>query len=76
VNFGLTCLLQAKKAKADRIVVLCKSVAGTGHGRAKVGYPQCSRGETYLSVLRIRDFLVPLTDGFGSDSESGSWYFR
>jgi hypothetical protein len=38
VNFGLTCLLQAKKAKADRIVVLCKSVAGTGHGRAKVGY--------------------------------------
>jgi len=35
LNFGLSCLLQAKKAKADRIVVLCKSLAGTGHGRPK-----------------------------------------
>jgi len=30
----LTCVNLAKKAKADRIVVLCKSVA-TGHGRPK-----------------------------------------
>lgn len=30
----LTCLNLAKKGKADRIVVLCKSVA-TGHGRPK-----------------------------------------
>lgn len=30
----LTCINLAKKGKADRIVVLCKSVA-TGHGRPK-----------------------------------------
>ena len=35
LSFGLTCMLAAKKAKADRIVVLCKSLAGTGHGRMK-----------------------------------------
>ena len=35
LSFGLTCLLTAKKAKADRVVVLCKSLAGTGHGRLK-----------------------------------------
>ncbi len=35
LNFGLSCLLQAKKAKADRIVVLCMSLAGTGHSRMK-----------------------------------------
>jgi hypothetical protein len=35
LSFGLSCLLTAKKAKADRIVVLCKSLAGTGHGRMK-----------------------------------------
>lgn len=30
----LTCVNLAKKAKADRVIVLCKSVA-TGHGRQK-----------------------------------------
>jgi hypothetical protein len=35
LGFGLSCILAAKKAKADRIVVLCKSLAGTGHTRMK-----------------------------------------
>lgn len=34
LNLSLTALCLAKKAKADRVVVLCKSVA-TGHGRSK-----------------------------------------
>lgn len=34
LNFSVTALCLAKKAKADRIVVLCKSVA-TGHSRMK-----------------------------------------
>lgn len=34
LNFSVTTISLAKKAKADRIVVLCKSVA-TGHGRPK-----------------------------------------
>jgi len=34
LNFSITTLCLAKKGKADRIVVLCKSVA-TGHGRMK-----------------------------------------
>ena len=34
LNFSITALCLAKKAKADRIVVLCKSAA-TGHGRMK-----------------------------------------
>jgi len=34
LNLSLSAICLAKKAKADRIVVLCKSVA-TGHGRHK-----------------------------------------
>jgi len=34
LNFSVSALCLAKKAKADRIVVICKSVA-TGHGRMK-----------------------------------------
>ena len=34
LNFSLSTLSLAKKAKADRLVVLCKSVV-TGHGRMK-----------------------------------------
>ena len=34
LHFSLSALSLAKKAKADRLVVLCKSVA-TGHGRMK-----------------------------------------
>ena len=34
LQFSISTLTLAKKAKADRLVVLCKSVA-SGHGRAK-----------------------------------------
>jgi len=34
LNFSLTAISFIKKAKADRVVVLCKSVA-SGHGRMK-----------------------------------------
>jgi len=34
LGFSITACCLAKKAKADRIIVLCKSIA-TGHGRMK-----------------------------------------
>lgn len=49
LQLGLSCVLAAKKAKADRIVVLCKSLAGTGHTRMKARHRLADKVE-YVDI--------------------------